>query len=1110
MNSLKDFIDIYRNKKVWMNLKIRIIVFFLIFLLFSFFFLTLESILYLEVSSRIRVFIFMLFVVLIGSLYIGVKFFFESKGKITSYSEEYLSNEIGKNNDDIMDKLKNSIQLQKENYKNPITAALSSMAIQNMLKKLDKYIYPNFTIQVTRNLKTVSMLAIPILIISIYYHNNYISASERLINPTIEYSVPLPFTLTDNTISKKILEGDSLLISISSEGLYPDSLDIIWEFNKQNFKKRVGGENGYFSTIIYNITDDITYSGLYETKNLISPWNKILTKNETIEVIKRPKIINLDFEVTPPKYTNKNTEKLKSNSTDISIIEGSQIQINALSNKNISNAWINDNGINTYLNYNKNNFSGFIDIDTSSMISIHCKDTDNIDNINPPSYKINIIPDKTPIMYVTNPPQDFVITEKREIDFEIQVIDDYGFSDAWIEYRIIVPSYLNQDTSTYIHTIPEINRNLKAQQFIHKWSFDHIALGLDDKLEFYVYIADNNNITGPGIARSNLFTGSVPSLEDMFMELENKEEEIKESAEEITLSINEVEDLVDDLKMELLKSEDEVEWEQTKKIEESINKMDEVFKEIEKIQDTMQEIQEKAEENQIMDESLLDKFSLFQEMLNEIMTPEMLEALQNLKEKMENMNTDQMLQALQNLEFDLSLMEQELDRFIEMFERAMAEQALEKLVQQLSEMIDNQLIITDELNSDIKPENLSSKQEEQKQRMNKVKENIGENTDNISKFSESSGNKLQELLNSELTNKTEKNIHDTKKYMNNGEKENSLKKSEESLMGLEEMLEESLSIQEQFLNETVDKMSKEFLSVATSILSIAKLQESIYGSLDGVRSNSPKLRDVAKKQNVVQYELYQIIEQILNLSTQTFHITPKINRSIGFVQSAIQKTINNLEQKKVTKAKQEQKKVLVGINKTAYLILSSLKNMQQSMSSSGFSSYMEALSEMSGQQQGINQGTMQLSQMGLLGQDAMMERLQAQQQELQKQLGELMSEFPEQGSGSLSKANEEMNEVIRDFIERKVNEETLNNQQKILSRMLDSQKSLTERDFSNKRKSKSGEEKDYTGPLSLPNDKGERKTLLTRALQEAMDEGYSEEYQTLLKIYFKRLENIEQ
>ena len=161
-----------------------------------------------------------------------------------------------------------------------------------------------------------------------------------------------------------------------------------------------------------------------------------------------------------------------------------------------------------------------------------------------------------------------------------------------------------------------------------------------------------------------------------------------------------------------------------------------LFEEIEKIQNTLQEIQEKARENEIMDESLLDKFSMFQEMLNEIMTPEMLEALQKLKEKMESMNTNQMLQALENFEFDLSLMEEQLDRFIEMFERAMAEQALEKLVQQLSEMIDNQLEILDDLNSGVKPQDLSQKQGNQEQRMDDVKDNIKESIDNISKFSE--------------------------------------------------------------------------------------------------------------------------------------------------------------------------------------------------------------------------------------------------------------------------------------------------------------------------------------------------------------------------------------
>ena len=78
-----------------------------------------------------------------------------------------------------------------------------------------------------------------------------------------------------------------------------------------------------------------------------------------------------------------------------------------------------NNGNKLPFEYNKNNFGGIVSIDTSSMMTIHCKDIDNIDNINPPSYKVNISPDKIPVMYITDPPQDFVITEKKEVNFQI-------------------------------------------------------------------------------------------------------------------------------------------------------------------------------------------------------------------------------------------------------------------------------------------------------------------------------------------------------------------------------------------------------------------------------------------------------------------------------------------------------------------------------------------------------------------------------------------------------------------------------------------------------------------------------------------------------------------
>ena len=46
----------------------------------------------------------------------------------------------------------------------------------------------------------------------------------------------------------------------------------------------------------------------------------------------------------------------------------------------------------------------------------------------------------------------------------------------------------------------------------------------------------------------------------------------------------------------------------------------------------------------------------------------------------------------------------------------------------------------------------------------------------------------------------------------------------------------------------------------------------------------------------------------------------------------------------------------------------------------------------------------------------------------------------------------------------------------------------------------------YDGPISLPLDKGERQTMLTMALQEALSEEYSNDYQIILKKYFKSLE----
>jgi hypothetical protein len=180
--------------------------------------------------------------------------------------------------------------------------------------------------------------------------------------------------------------------------------------------------------------------------------------------------------------------------------------------------------------------------------------------------------------------------------------------------------------------------------------------------------------------------------------------------------------------------------------------------------------------------------------------------------------------------------------------------------------------------------------------------------------------------------------------------------------------------------------------------------------------------------------------------------------------------------------------------------------MQMSGSGSGMAEFMEQMEQMSQQQQGINQSTINLPQLGMMAQQQMMEQLQKQQEELKKQLEELLGENPGQESGGLSKANEDMEEVIEDFRRRQVDRRTQERQQRILSRMLDSQKSLTKKDYSEKRKSNSAEEFIYSGPTGLPSDLGEREMLLINAMESALQEGHSREYQNMMKQYFRSLQ----
>jgi hypothetical protein len=175
----------------------------------------------------------------------------------------------------------------------------------------------------------------------------------------------------------------------------------------------------------------------------------------------------------------------------------------------------------------------------------------------------------------------------------------------------------------------------------------------------------------------------------------------------------------------------------------------------------------------------------------------------------------------------------------------------------------------------------------------------------------------------------------------------------------------------------------------------------------------------------------------------------------------------------------------------------------------GFEQFMQRLLGISGKQQGINQETQQLGEQGMnaLQRQAAMARLAAEQAAVKKSLEQLLQEFGQRGEilGRLDQSAKDMEDVVKDLQQRRADRQTIERQQRILSRLLDAQRSMRERDYSKERQAETAKTYRAIDPGSLPGDLGEKQNRLYQDLLRALRENYTRDYRELIQRYFDAL-----
>jgi hypothetical protein len=144
-------------------------------------------------------------------------------------------------------------------------------------------------------------------------------------------------------------------------------------------------------------------------------------------------------------------------------------------------------------------------------------------------------------------------------------------------------------------------------------------------------------------------------------------------------------------------------------------------------------------------------------------------------------------------------------------------------------------------------------------------------------------------------------------------------------------------------------------------------------------------------------------------------------------------------------------------------------------------------------------------------QAAEMARLAGEQGVVRKSMEQLAREAAASGDlkrmlGDLGSIAQEMREVQTDLAQGNVNPETLQKQERILSRLLDSQRSARERDYEKRRQSTPGQNVASPSPGQIDLSTQEGRNKLRRDLLKALEQGSSRDYEELIRKYFDALE----
>lgn len=1079
-------------------------------------------------------------------------------------SLEVLSMRIGEKYPEIKDRLCNAVQLissgpgKQGTSPEMAIAAFQGVAQQSSEKDFSKIIDHS---EIKRS--AIFFFAGIILTSALFigFDGSLGASLNRIANWNRSFVPPAPFSLEVKPEKDKVLRNDEVTISIIAKGETPEQVRLyIKEDQQENFDIYTLKQDsaGIFDYKIPTLKRSIKY---YAEADWLS--TTVSSEFGSIDVTDRPMIRSLSGSIHYPSYTGLAAKSFTEQNADVTALRGSNAKITIIANKPLKNAEIVfEEGVSEFafdttksasspdtliykMNTDGNSASGNFKINKSGIYYITLTDIEGETNESPIKYSVSAMDDEHPSITMVQPIMDVQLTEEALLPLIVNISDDYGFSKLILHYRLVASRYVAAEENYSQIEIPFLKDEL-SKNVSYLWDLNQIGISPEDHYEFYLEIFDNDVVSGPKSSRTSSLLLRLPSLEEVLNSANDQQNKIEENLEKVLKKAEEVKKDMDELNQEILKNQKqkELNWDEQKKAENIMKKREELQKKISEIQKDLEKVTKDLEQNNAISQETMEKYMELQQLLNEVNSPDIERMNQMMKNAMDKMSQDELRKTMENLKFDEERFRKSIERTLNILKRLKAEQkteALRKLAEKLAEKqkdLSEKMANTNPKDKQKRNE-LSREQERLKEDLENMKKEMNSLEDLMKEIGEDMPmdkfQKAEDALNAE---QTKQQMQKSQQQMQQGNFQKAQNSQQQAQQNLQSFAQQMQQLQQQ-MNENVSKEAmRQMQKSINDMLELSEQQENLKKETKSSNYNSTKLPEMAQKQSEIYDNLANVAKGMMELSQKSFAVTPEMGKQIGDAMREMQNSMQQLSNRRTHQSAKAQEKAMSCMNKSAMSMQSQLSMMQQQQSSgscqnpggmgqgqqgqqagpgAGSGSFMQRLQQAAAQQQMINQQMQQQMGGGSNGNMSMeqrskMSRLAGEQGKTMKsirQLAQEQKEFAngEKKNGNLEKISEEMQEVLTDMESGRLTPETLKRQERILSRLLDASRSMNERDFEKKRESKTGVNVFRQSPGEIDMSTQEGKEKAWKDFLKSIEQGYTKDYEQLIKDYFKALRN---